>query len=168
MNLKNFVTALIMICLWLPSTSQAYDQKEALRGLKGVKVSVTYLNPVIERLGLSKTQVQTEVEKRLKQLGVKVFKQAKPPAMSTLYVVINVLHVKSKALFIYSISLNLLEWAYLKRGIGAVGDLQEVHAINWYKGNIGYIQKDSTKILMKPVQELVDKFISDYFEVNKS
>jgi len=168
MNLKNFVTALVVICLWFPSTSQAYDQKEALRGLKGVQVSVNYLNPWIERIGLSKTQVETEVEKRLKQLGVKVVKQAKPPAMSTLYVNINGVPVKSKGIFIYSISLALSEWAYLKRGVGTVGDLQEVRAINWFKGNLGYIKIGSTKILMQPVQELVDKFISDYLAVNQS
>jgi hypothetical protein len=168
MNLKNFVTALIVICLWFPATSQAYDQKEALRGLKGVKVTVEYLNPMIERLGLSKTQVKTEVEKQLKKLGVHVFNEAKPPAMSTLYVVVNGLQTKSKATLIYSISVNLVEWAYLKRGIGLVGDLQEVHAINWYKGNIGYMPSDSIKMLMKPLQQLVDKFILDYLAVNQS
>lgn len=168
MRLKNFVTALMVICLWLPSTSQAYDQKEALRGLKGVKVIVEYLNPVMEKLGLEKAQVNTEVEKRLKQLGVKVYKRAKPPAMSTLYVVINGVPVKSKGMLVYSISLMLVEWAYLKRGVGAVGDLQEVHAINWYKGRLGYIPSGSIKILMKPVQELVEKFISDYLAVNQN
>lgn len=168
MNLKNLVTALIVICLWLPSTSQAYEQKEALRGLKGVQVHVKYLNPVIETLGLSKDHVETEVEKRLKQLGVHVLKRAKPPAMSTIYVVINGVQMRSKTTLIYSISVMLLEWAYLKRGIGAVGDLQEVHAINWYKGNIGYVQSGSIKMLMRPVRELVDKFISDYLAVNQN
>lgn len=168
MNLKNFVTALMVICLWLPSISQAYEQKEALRGLKGVKVSVTYLNPVIESLGLSRTQVKAKVAKRLKRLGVKVLKKVKPPARSTLCVIINGLQIKSKAMLIYSVNVMLLEWAYLKRGIGSVGDLQEVHAINWYKGTIGYMRTGSTKDLMKPVQNLVDKFISDYLTVNQN
>ena len=105
---------------------------------------------MIERLGLSKTQVKTEVENKLKKLGVHVFKEAKPPAMSTLYVVINSLQTKSKATLIYFISVNLVEWAYLKRGIGLVGDLQEVHAINWYIGKIGYMPSNSIKMLMKP------------------
>jgi hypothetical protein len=167
MRLKNFVTALMVICLWLPSTSQAYDQGEALRGLKGVKVLVNYLNPVLEKLGLEKAQVKTEVEKRLKKLGVKVLKRAKHPAMSTLYVIINVVPVKSKKMLIYSISVMLVEWAYLKRGIGAVGDLQEVHAINWYKGRLGYTKITSAQIIMKPLQGLVGEFISDYMAVNE-
>lgn len=167
MNFKNFVIALVLICLWLPSTSQAYDQKEALRGLKGVKVLVNYLNPVVEKLGLEKAQVKTEVEKKLKQLGLKVYQKAKPPAMSTLYVAINGVPVKSKAMLIYSTSVMLVEYAYLKRGVGAVGDLKEIHAINWQKGRIGYTKIGSAKIIMKPIQQLVEEFISDYLAVNQ-
>src|SRR5262249_21610567 len=57
------------------TTSWAADSpsdRATLRGLPGVHVIVEPLEPDIESLGLTKTQLQTDVELRLRQHGLRV------------------------------------------------------------------------------------------------
>lgn len=154
-------------CLWWPSWVFALDQKDGLRGLKGVHVVVENLRPEVERLGLTKKVVQATVEQRLRRMKIKVLGKPKPPALSTLYIVVKTFDVKPRGILVYGINLMLMEYAYLKREVGSVGDLREVRAINWFKGSVGYVGPPSAIGVLKKVEELVDLFISDYLAVNQ-
>jgi hypothetical protein len=155
-------------CLWWPSWAWALDQKDGLRGLTGVHVVVEDLRPEVERLGLTKKVVQRTVEQRLRRMKIKVLGKPKPPALSTLHIVVKTFDVKSKGILVYGINLMLMEYAYLKREVGSVGDLREVRAINWFKGSVGYVGPPSATGVLKKVEELVDLFISNYLAVNRS
>ncbi len=165
MNRIKFTSTVVIFCLLFSSLSFAFDQKKVLRGLKGVKVIVNYIPPEIERLGLTRELIQNTVETKLRKLGIKVYNKS---AMSTLFVRMNAINVKSKRIVIFHIGLNLVEWTYLKRGVGTVGDLMEVHATDWYNGKPGFVNTSSVKIILKTVEELVDKFSYDYLAVNPS
>lgn len=168
MKLIKLGAILVLICLWWPTPSGAYDQKQALRGLKGVKVKVKYCNPELERLLLPRSEFEAAIERKLKKLSVPVFKQARPPALSTLSVTINTFRARSKRIIIYSVSVSLMEWAYLKRDIGSVGDLMEVRAINWFEGKVGFVGPRSVKDLLEEIDTLLQNFIYDYLGANSS
>ncbi len=162
--------ALTLAAFTCPGQAAAagFDQKEALRGLSGLTVVVENLHPEMVRLGLTKEMVQEHVEKKLRKVGIKVFKNPKPPAMSTLYLNIISLFNRPKTFLVYNINLMLFEYAYLKRDVGSVGDLKEVRAVNWYKATIGYAGPPSIQGISKKVDELVGQFIADYLSVNRN
>jgi len=168
MHLKKIIALLIMLCLGWPLPSQAYDQTKALRGLQGVKVTVKYFNPEMERLLLPRSELEKDTEKKFKKLGVPVFKDPKPPAMSTLFVNIHTIDVGSKGVLVYFVSVSLMEYAYLKRDVGSVGDLMEVQAINWYDAKVGIIGIRSAKEILKIEDKLIHNFIYDYLAANKT
>ncbi len=171
MTAKFFLQAcalVLMACLWLPSWAWALDQKDGLRGLTGVHVIVENLHPDMERLGLTRKVVQETVEQRLRRMKIKVLGKPKPPALSTLHIVVKTFNIKPRGILVYGINLMLMEYAYLKREVGSVGDLREVRAINWFQGSVGYVGPPSSKDILKKMEELVDIFISDYLAVNRS
>lgn len=168
MNRKQVVAVIVMVCLWVPSLAWAYDQKEVLRGIKGVKVVVENIPPDIERLGLKKSQIQSDVETKLRRVGIKVYPNYKPPAMTTLYINVYALNPsQAKAIVVYSIQVMVFENAYLKRDIGSVGDLKEVRAANWIKAMVGFVGTNNIGEIRTRVQAELDKFISDYLAVNQ-
>jgi hypothetical protein len=173
MNRKqSFVTivaALVIICLGLPSFSwAAYDQKEVLRGLKGIKVIVETINPDVQRLGLNANQLQNNIENQIRKVGIKVLSHFKPPAMTALYVNVHAMvPYQAKTIVVYSINVMVYENVYLKRDIGTVGDLKEVRAADWVNVTVGIIGVSRINDIYKKVELQVDKFISDYLAMNQ-
>jgi hypothetical protein len=90
-SLAAIVVAIVIVSLGLPSFSWAYDQKEVLRGLKGIKVVVENINPDVRRLGLNQSQIQSNVEAQIRRVGIKVLKAYQPPALTALYVNVHAL-----------------------------------------------------------------------------
>jgi hypothetical protein len=160
--------ALVIICLGLPSFSWAYDQKEVLRGLKGVKVVIQDISPDIQRLGLNTDQIKSNVETQLRKVGIKVLKSFAPPAMTALYVNVHaMIPSHAKNVVVYSVNVMVFENVYLKRGIGTVGDLKEVRAADWIKATVGLVGTSYVNHIYKKVELEVDKFISDYLAMNQ-
>ena len=60
------------------------DQKETLKGIKGVKVVVENLSEDATKGGLTKEQIQTDVEVKLRTAGIRIYDQstASPEATS--------------------------------------------------------------------------------------
>jgi hypothetical protein len=60
---KTLILALVIVFLLLPRLSLALTLEQMpLRGLKAIYVSVADINPEIERLGLTKDQIKTDVQ----------------------------------------------------------------------------------------------------------
>ena len=167
MNRKSFVAVLVIVCLLVPSLAWSYDQKEVLRGLTGVKVVIENIPPDIERLGLTKKDIQSDVELKLRKIGIKVYPDFKPPSMTTLYITVNTFNPpQAKSIIAYSINIMLFETVYLKRDIGTVGDLKEVRAADWNGGTVGLVGTPHITDIRKRVELQLDRFISDYLAVN--
>jgi hypothetical protein len=168
-SLVTIVAALLIICLGLPSFSwAAYDQKEVLRGLKGVKVVVEAINPDVQRFGLDANQIKTNVENQVRRAGIKVLKSYQPPAMTALYINVSTLiPYQARTIVVYNINVMVYENVYLKRGIGTVGDLKEVRAADWVKASVGLLGVNHVNDIYKKLELQVDKFISDYLAMNQ-
>jgi hypothetical protein len=92
--------------------------RPTLRGLKEVGVLVEDLGPEIERSGLSITQIQTDVELRLRMAGIKVLSKEEyfeTPWSPYLYVHVNVFKAEAIRAYVYSISVELEQDVYLAR-----------------------------------------------------
>ncbi len=162
------VSSIIISCLGMAPSSWAYNQKDVLRGLKGVTIVVEKITPDIERLGLTKNQIQSNVESQIRKVGIKVLKNFQPPAMTALYVNVHAINpYQSRSIVVYSVNVMLFENAYLQRGIGTVGDLKEVRAADWVSGMVGFVGIARINEIYKKVELEVDKFISDYLTVNQ-
>jgi hypothetical protein len=172
MNRKRALAALVaavaVVSFGLPSSAWAYDQREVLRGLTGVKVVIETIDPSVERLGFTRNQLQSNVEAQIRKVGIKILKAYKPPAMTALYVNVHTLiPSQAKSIVVYSINVMVYENVYLKRDIGTVGDLKEVRAADWVKATVGLLGVTRVSDLYKKVELQVDKFISDYLAMNQ-
>jgi hypothetical protein len=170
MSHKKIAALVVLVSLCWPSLAfpAVFDQREVLRGLKGLKVIVESIPPDIERLGLTKKDVQSDVETRLRQAGIKIYPDFRPPAMTALYVNIHVLNPPTaRNVVVYSINTMLFENSYLKRDAGSVGDLKEVRAADWTRAMVGILPTANIRDIRKKLDEELSKFFADYFAMNQ-
>jgi len=131
-----------------------------LRGLKGVGG----LRPEIERSGLSKTQIQTDVELKLRMAGIEVFSEEEYLDVSgrpRLYVSVNGFKAEDTRDYVFSVSVGLIQDVYLVR---TVPDFTEYGAVTWSHSIVGISPKLGT--IRTGVKDMVDRFISAYLSVN--
>jgi hypothetical protein len=168
MDVRKIVAVLLMVCVAQPALAFTYDQREVLRGLKALKVVTETIPTEIERLGLTRKDIQSDVETKLRKAGIKILPAYKPPSMTTFYVNVHTLiPSQARTIVVYSINIMLFENAYLKRDAGTVGDLKEVRAANWMKATVGLLGVGNISQIRKKVEEQVNKFISDYLAMNQ-
>jgi hypothetical protein len=156
------VVFLIVAFLLLPRISLALtpDQK-ALVGLEAVQVVVEGPGPEAERLGLSKNQIKTDVERRLRKAGVRVLtnqEQVETPGAPHLYIKIDAI-INKIGIFAYSASVDLIEIVTLFTG-------ETAFATVWEKGEAGSVWLNNINQIQPRINRLVDRFTKDYLAAN--
>lgn len=153
----------IMFLLLLPGISPALtDQQRVLVGLKGVGVLVENIRPDAERLGLTRDQITTDVELRLRKAGIRVLSREeryKTPGMSYLYVNVNTAINLNALICAYSVSVELKEWVKLANGF-------KTPACIWITGSVGLTATDRLNKIRDSVGDKIDIFINDYLAAN--
>jgi hypothetical protein len=139
--------------------------RQTLRGLQGVKVLIEDLGSDIERLGLIKNQLQTDVEAGLRKAGIRVLTQEecyKTPGEPYLYVNININTGKpGDAKYPYSIDIGVIQDVLLQRDTRT-----QSYGVTWSTGGVGAIEKESVGRLRDSVSELIKIFVNAFFSVN--
>ncbi|MFC1692113.1 hypothetical protein ACFL1R_01245 [Candidatus Latescibacterota bacterium] len=160
-------SVLVMILL-LSSVVQAQtlliDQKNVLKDLKGVEVLVEDLKPDIEKDGLSKSSIQTDVELKLRMAGIKVLTEEewlKEPGTPYLYVSVNSFKKEEEVSYSINIALELNETVCLVRDL-----TMSCNAVTWSTSYIGKVGKLKVNEIRDGVKDRVDIFINDYLAVN--
>jgi hypothetical protein len=147
-----------------PQFTYIVNQKDTLTGLQGVYVVVEILRPEVEKYGLTRQQLQTDVELRLRQNGIKVLsgeERLSAPGMPYLYVNVPIMKVEEIPLVVYSISVQLWQRVLLTR------DPNKIYiASTWDTGFIGCAGLDRIESIRESVKNYVDAFINDYLAVN--
>ena len=137
---------------------------ESLRGLKGVYVFVEYLYPDIEKDGLRKDSIQTDVVLKLQLAGIKVLTRkefVKEPGRPYLY--INVNSVKNESFsYVYYIEVDLIQKVFLARD----PKTRTFGTTTWRKVGMGIVGEQKADDIRDNIKDLVDKFINDYLSVN--
>jgi hypothetical protein len=139
--------------------------RQTLRGLQGVKVLIEDLGSDIERLGLIKSQLQTDVEATLRKAGIKVLTQEecyKTPGEPYLYLNININTGKlGDDKYSYSIDIGVIQNVLLQRD-----PRMKSYSVTWSTGGVGVIEKEFVGRLRESVDELVKIFVKAFFSVN--
>jgi len=167
----------VFVCLVLANTEECHSrpavafvsrERDTLKGLSGVEVRIEPIRPEAEKsgYGLTTKQLQTDVELRLRQSGIRVLtgKERRLTAGAPyLYVNVNVV-IRQRTgmnLAVYNIHVELNQIVYLGRD-----PTVRCYASTWNNGFVGSIGVSNLGDIRVTVKESVDHFINDYLAAN--
>ncbi len=158
------VSLVFMVLLLLPGVSQAYTlDQEVLVGLKGVMVLVDDLVPEVERLGLKRDEIQTDIELRLWKAGIKMLTEKewrRAPGRPFLYLTINTIPGNVEpGLWSFKVRVKLIELVKLS------GKARAIKAI-WDKEMEGTIKAADAPQIRDYIGDMVDTFVNNYQVAN--
>lgn len=162
-----FVSVIVGILICGSQREAAGDDEYAratLQGLTGVHVLVESLKAEVERQGLTKAQIQTDVELRLRKAGIRVLSEkerAETPGGPVLYVHVIVLKQQNISLYAYSTHVALGQLVLLARD-PTISSLAET----WNTGSVGTVGASHLRAIRGGVADDVDKFINAYLAEN--
>jgi Putative peptidoglycan binding domain len=149
------------------SESDAHDEefsRVTLRGLAGVYVMVIHLEPDVERAGLTKQQLQTDVELRLRQAGIRVLTQNERlgvPGAPMLEVLVTSI-LREDGLCAYRSDVSVYQRAYMLET-----DTSSATVSIWSTGSVGTVGVHNLSASVRgQVRNHVDRFINAYLSVN--
>ena len=164
--MKNKLVIILSIMFFasiICSTTSAIDTeltRRTISGLQGVNVIVEEMQPNIQRYsqktGLTKEQIQTDVETKLRSAGIKVFTLSewqKTPGRPVFYVNINT-HEYERYWYAYNINLELRQIVSLE----ANPSLKTL-ASTWSIEMTGTANIGTLSSIRNNVGSLVDKFV---------
>ena len=138
--------------------------QETLQGLKGVRVLIENLHPDAARDGLDKTTIQTDVELKLRQTGIKVLTETEWLAAAGapyLYIHLDTCGGETGR-YAFSIEVSLQQMARLERDPKIVA----IRAATWSSGSIGTVGRANLQDIRNSIKDHVDKFINAWLSVN--
>jgi hypothetical protein len=144
-------------------------ERATLRGLQGVQVAVEDVRPEAEQFGLTRQQLQTDVELQLRQAGIPVLTKEERfgiPGAPWLYINVNTFLrpevglSPSTGLAAYNIKVELRQLASLTTD----GSLADV--ITWSVGFTGSVSNVRLADIRSDVRNYVDRFINAYLSVH--
>ena len=170
---KNAVLApaLILFLTSLPFLTEAAEDRIPFRGLKEVGVFVEDIDPEAIKDGLSKEQIKTDVESKLREAGIKVVPVEKSlplPTSPYLYIIVNTVKFLSGLEYVYGTSVQLKQVVALERGKTVKPSRALLWATTWEKSDgvgITWV-KDLVENVRQHINDKVDAFINDYSAAN--
>ncbi len=141
------------------------DEARILVGVKGIYVTITDLNEDTKSAGLTKEQLKTDVELKLRLAAIEVNSQPewRSSKHEGLFVVTIATDTDDDSPSIaYTVAVELSQLSKLPRRPYA-----RVFAPTWGTGTVGTCPKNEfPQEARKHVKDLVDKFINDYLTAN--
>lgn len=151
--------------LFLRSAIAAESKSRAtLRGLSGVEIIIEDLGEEATRVGLSKSQLQTDVEDKLRQAGIPVLtrKEAlEQPGRPGLYVRLQLIPVQALEVYLLSIEVAVVQQVMLARN----STIRTV-VPTWRTVSIGAVGSTNVAEIQEAVGQHVNHFINAYLAVN--
>jgi hypothetical protein len=153
---------LFLVCLVIPN--QFFSQPATnLKGFDTLRVKVENLPPELDKLGLTKEQIQTDVETKLRQAGFTI-KDIFEPA---LYISVEAIEDNCGG-FAVNVRTDLIHSVILKKDeFFRPSDFRPLYFLaTWKSANIIVVNKSNLQQIRDVVSNQVDKFINDYQEAN--
>jgi len=155
----------------MPRSLYAIDSeltRQTLLGLKGVSVAVedpqSNIQKYAQRFGLTRDQLQKDIEQRLAKAGIAVLNQEKWTAMPgrpVLYININT-HEYQKYWYAYTIIVDLRQIVTLESN----PDIKTL-ASTWSTNMAGIANIGTLNSIKDNVNTLIDRFIDVYLSANR-
>jgi hypothetical protein len=162
MQKNRIFTTFFLFLFWLALPNQIFSQVETLAGFDTLKVLVEGFDPDLVQAGVTETQIQTDVEIKLRQAGFKV-KDKEEMFSPYIYLYINVSSNNKNGIFAVSVHTSLTQEVYLDRDKSI-----DTLASTWDTGDIGLISRGNVRSLRDTISDQVDRFINDYLKANAS
>jgi len=140
------------------------DSWTGLSGLRGVAVVIAPIEPEFEQRGMAVSTLQTDVELKLRQAGIRVVGSKENhtlPGAPYLYVSVNMLR-GPEGIVAYGIQVDLKQLVRLERD-----PTQQTIAPTWSEGAVGTVGISKLSTVRGDVRDLVDKFINAYLAANQ-
>jgi hypothetical protein len=140
-------------------------ERATLAGLTGVEVIVEPMDPAAEKDGLTQSTLQTDVELKLRQAGIRVLtlgERLAAPGNPYLYLRVGTMKHDELGFYVYNIDLELTQEVRLTRNptITSLGT-------TWYApGKIGTVGFRKLFQLRENVRDTVDQFLNAYLAAN--
>jgi hypothetical protein len=167
MNVQAVLALVVVMMPILGAAEQRtlYDvkpiQRTALVGLKEVYVLVDSPKPEAQSLGLTKDQIKTNIELRLRKAGIRMLTEKEwLESPDYPHLSVTVAAITRAGSYAYMLQLYLSEFVTLVRG-------NRVNGVIWqtYRIGIGNEQNTETKT-QEQIGDMVDEFINDYMAAN--
>jgi hypothetical protein len=151
------LVALTVTALLSPAQVWPADLEDiTLKGITAFHVSIERLNPDAEDGGLTRDQIRTDVELRLRKAGIMV----SGSAAESLYINVNL--IKSpQGLYTYSILVMVRQSTRLLRNPAIMS-----FATTWWRGSDGLVGSTNLRKVRDILADLVDEFCNTYLEQN--
>ena len=160
------VLLFIMVFVTDVNAQELSEGVQSLKGIKGVFVIIEKLTPDIEKDGLTKNQIQTDVELKLRLAGIKVLTEEesfKEPGSPLLYITVNALKIEALSAYSFSIGVSLKQDVNLTRN----SEIKNYHVATWGIEIVGFTAKNSVvNDIRDYVKNLEDMFLNDYLTAN--
>ena len=142
--------------------------RRTLLGLKGVSVAVenpqSNIQKYAQRFGLTRDQLQKDIEQRFTKAGITVLNQEKwlqTPGRPVLYVIVNT-HEYEKYWYAYTIVVDLMQITTLETN----PDIKTL-ASTWSINMAGIANIGTLNTIKGDMNTLVDRFIDAYVLINR-
>lgn len=134
-----------------------------LRGLQGIHVIVEQINPEVERIGLTRSELQAKTEQQIRRAGIKVLskeEQILEKGRPYLYVYLHIIKFGTRITrYLFYIQVQLNQDVYLVRDPTIWGP-----AVTWSTGGTGIdFDLDNVRSIVK---KKVDDFINTFLIMN--
>ena len=173
MKFKRVLVLVVAFCipsLFAPANSFSLSCEDCLKGLEGVEVLVEEVKAELENYNLTAIQIQTDVEAKLREAGIKVLskeenEKVQPLRKPYLYVKINSHKLPWKREVIaYSIEIVLKQLALLPHQPKSAR--KPFYAPTWYENIVGAATPKDFSEIREGVNQIMDKFIKGYQTAN--
>lgn len=159
-------TFAMLVCIAPRASAQMFvaTGHDTLRGLPGVEVVVESVEPELERDGVTRAAIQSEVEQRLKARGIPVYpsQNANPsPAKAYLYVHLTPLKLAPQNLYAIGVQVHVRQTLH-----SLVTASNIVDAMTWDANDLIAVPIDKVTSVHRTIQESVDRFIQDWLAVH--
>ena len=137
---------------------------DTLRGLPGVEVEVEPFEPALERDGLLRAAVQSDVGQQLRAAGVPVYaSQRENPSEAKPYIYVDVNGVQIPGRALYAIAVQVQLRQTLRSPVTASNI---VDATTWDARSVLVVPRTSLASVGDTIREYVDQFIRDWKAVH--
>ncbi len=152
----------VLLLTALPTVSRSAspedvsESRATLKGVKAVAVLVEKLDPDVEKDGLTRDQLQADVETRLRKAGITV----NPSTGESLRVTVKPMK-HGAGLYAYAVRVEFHQRVRLSRDSKITASVP-----TWSVGCLGTVRAEDLRNVRASVADDVDKFVAAYLEQN--
>jgi hypothetical protein len=153
-----------MLCHVSPAYPELPGERATLAGLTGVEVVVETMKPDAEREGLAGSTIQTDVELKLRQAGIRVLTSSDgflAPGNPYLYLNVNTSRTRT-GIYAYCIELQVKQGVKLTRNPAIISSSPTWQA----RGYVGTVGASNLHTVRDDVRDMVDQFVNAYLAAN--